>query len=105
MTDAFTGRPVRIKKAPSEDGIMRPVGSFWHCGAQPVRAPEFDVHTARVALLEEMLQYAKRNAYMYGEHAREVGRLLVADQFGVQIAMSTLEVWQAMVTSACSEEL
>lgn len=103
MTDHFTGNAARVKDAAANDAIRAPHGPI-DCGDKATAKNERDVLYARQLLLEEMLQYAKRNAYQFKAHVDGLDRGMVGDQAGVEIALETFRVWQAMVCRTCPLE-
>ena len=103
MNDHFTGRVARVKDAQATDAIRAPHGPIV-CETRLSTVAESDVIHDRHALLEEMLQCAKQKSYQYKEHVNGLDRGMTGDQAGVEVALETFRVWQAMVCRACPLE-
>lgn len=103
MTDQFTGRIPQVKDAAATDAIRAPHGPII-CETRPSTVAELDVIHDRHALLEEMLRCAKQKSYQYKEHVNDLDRGMTGDQAGVEIALETFRVWQAMACRACPLE-
>lgn len=101
MSDVFTGRHARVVMAPETACISTPmmcVDRAFH--VMPGKGQDV---AERVALLDEMLDYGQRNAYVYLSRHKD-NKTLGPSEVEFRGFRDIVDDWKARVSVVCPEE-